>query len=169
MVKVTGQFEVFAHKASIGCNWWFNMGWPGQAVTFDGDVVDSAGNPVVGVEVSINEKDLLGRLVPIKDSKGNPVIGPTDAQGHYSLTDDDGWPATILGDGTKVVWAHAYDGIDVISPGLTLTVIVLPWWWPIPVVIVGGGVIVVGGYLLYEEVKRGQLMELLTVGMAARR
>jgi hypothetical protein len=165
LVRVTGQFEVVAYRATIGCNWFLNMGWPGQAITFDGDIVDSAGNPVAGVEVSINEKDLFGRLVPIKKSNGEPVIGFTDAQGHYSLTDDDGWPDG----GTKVVWAHAYDGIDVVSPSLTLTVIALPWWWPIPAVIMGGGVIVVGGYLLYEEVKRRELMELLTAGLAARR
>jgi hypothetical protein len=38
------------------------------------------------------------------------------------------------------------------------------WPW-----IIVGGVIVVGGYLLYEEVKRRELMELLTVGLAARK
>jgi len=156
LVKVTGQFEVFAYKATIGCNWFLGLGWPGQPITFDGDVVDSAGNLVVGVEVSINEKDLFGRLVPVKKSNGEPVIGFTDAKGHYSLTDDDGWPDG----GSKVVWAHAYNGYDIVSDALSLYVLGIPYigWqptrWPIPLFAGAAlGVIVVGAgaYQLYRD------------------
>lgn len=124
-------------------------------MTFKGGVIDRVGNPVPGIEVSINEKDLFGLLVPIKDSEGNPVIGHTDNEGLYSLTDDDGWPDG----GAKVVWAHAYDSQDVVSEGLGLYVLGIPYLpfqptrWPIPLItgaVVGVVVVGYGAYSLWQ-------------------
>ena len=73
----------------------------GEPLTFEGDFYDSLGNPVVGGDVVVAEKDAFGRWVPMKDSAGNEIHVKTDWHGHYKLVDDDGWPTG----GKKVVWA----------------------------------------------------------------
>ncbi|MEM3978793.1 MAG: Ig-like domain-containing protein [Fervidicoccaceae archaeon] len=73
----------------------------GQRVVFSGYVRDTKGNPVANQKVTVAEKDLLGQLWPLKNSKGNYIFTTTNSSGYFELVDDDGWPDM----GYKTVWA----------------------------------------------------------------
>lgn len=70
-------------------------------IVFCGEFKDAYGNPVVGGDIVVAEKDWLGRWAPIKNSAGAEIHTTTDSKGYWELTDDDGWPTS----GTKIVWA----------------------------------------------------------------